>query len=171
MRKAKKWWMAILLGMLLPTMLTGAAGARPLGGPLKVVTVSAADCIPTMDHDWLNQSGYLRMNSGSGYFTCPVHFPEYGTKRARIIKAYVYDNVAGSVQATAYRTLPAGGGWATMTDTMMSNTSPANPQVLTRSWGQISNEVVTQSHGMYVWVWISAASSSPKLYGIKVWYL
>ena len=172
MKTLKKLWAPMLLGMVLAMILTGAAGARPLGGPLKVVTVSAADCIPTEDWDWHNLGLYLRMNSGSGSFTCPVHFPEYGTKRVRIIRAYIYDNHAGSVQVVAYRTAPASATQVNMTPaTMVSTTLGANPQILTSSWGLISNEVVTQSHGMYVWVHITAASLDLKLYGFKIAYV
>ena len=173
MKRLKKWWMPVLLGMLLTTMLFGVAGARPLGGPLKVVTVSAAECIPRDDSDWNNQGGYLYVNSGSGEFTCPVHFPEYGTKRVRIVRVYVYDNDAsGYVGWVAYRTFPAGATQVGMTGAAKtSSDSGADPQVLTRSWGQISNEVVTQNHGMYVRVAISAASSALKLYGFKIWYI
>ena len=171
MKRLKKWWKPMLLGMVLATILFGVAGARPLAAPLKVVTVSAADCIPSTDHDWLIAGNSLEMLSGSGAFTCPVHFPEYGTKRVRIIKAYVYDTVAGVVNARAYRTAPAGATQDAMTDAMASTNSAAMPAVLTRSWGQISNEVVTQSHGMYMSVSINVASPSLLLFGFKIWYI
>ena len=172
MKRVKKSWKPILLGMVLATMLFEAAGARPLGGPLKVVTVSAAECIPTEDWDWRNLGSYLQMNSGVGTFACPVHFPVYGTKRVRIIKVYVRDNTgSGGLSAMAWRTTPAGGAKVAMTNAMFSSDSGADPQVLTMSWGQISNEVVTQSHGMYVSVYLGAASIDLKLYGFRIWYI
>ena len=172
MKRLKKWWKPVLLGMVLAMILTGAAGARPMGGPLKVVAVSAADCIPRWDHDWESWGYYLQMSSGHGNFNCPVHFPEYGTKRVRIIKMYVFDNTGVyNVQAVAYRTSPTAGSQDFMHTLMTTSDSAVDPQVHTRSWGQLSNEVVTQSHAMYMRVSITGPSALLRLYGFRIWYV
>ena len=170
MKQVKKSWIAALVGALLMATLVGVVWARPNGRPeaspaWKVLTVSAADCIPALDgNDWDNWGRFLRCDSGICYFTCPVPLPPE-TVRVKKFEMYAHDEGPLNITSRLHRPYPLAGNALKMAD---ANSSGSSSGVRTFTDTTIANNPVRPRHGTYVW--LKVPTGSYEVYGFRVCY-
>ena len=162
MTKAKKTWIAIVMGVLVVGTLVGVVWARPHGRPqaadiTRKVTLPGAFFHPYEDGElWHNEGREIEVPTGSGVFTAPVIFPCLPSVTVERLILYVEDN-NGSADACAslYRTRPQNGDEALM-GTACSNDVTIVVQPFID--GSINPNVVWPSHGVYVKLQIGGPS-------------
>lgn len=169
MKEIKKWWVAVLLGLLLMATLVGVMfarpGARPNAGASKTLTVPAAAFVPIKDDmDWYNNGSYIQLDSGTGVFIASVQFP--GRVTVESITLYAYDN-NGSAQVCAYlfRSTPPTGNEESMAGVCSTGASDTDPRLFTTTL--ISPNRVTRRHGVYLEI-MFYGSSDLRVYGVKI---
>jgi hypothetical protein len=174
MRRAKKYWMVLLLGAVLMSTLVGVAGARPNDRPMAAVTrritIPGGHFIPTKyTWQWSNNGHYVRNVSGSANYSAPVVFPTGQAVVVESVTLYVYDNVADAdICVTLYRTDPTGGYEDSMANLCSSGSSTTDPRHFTDS--SISNNPVKHGQGIYLWLYIADSGLNLKAYGVRIQY-
>ena len=184
MKKTKKSWIALLLGGLLLATLAGAVWARPQGRPAAhgtaykldrpkahhggfhyTVTIPAAHFHPMIDGlNWLNNGDYIRMDSGSGWFTAAVPMLP-GNRTVESVTMYVMDN-NGAAQAsvTLYRTKTDG----TRQGMAYIATTGSSGSIRSFSDTSISPSTIWGGHGAYLYLVIGATDIS--VYAVQIKY-
>jgi len=187
MKRMRRLWVALLLGLLVVATVVGVALAgsksapvpQPLQATSRTMTVSASGCYPIED-------GQLYYNNGRNIageqdaplqtFICPVYFPDFASRHnIQSVTMYCYDQHTWSgdqydVVAYMYRTEPALGNTETYMGTVRSTgSSSTNPRAFTISGTQINPKVVYPRQGVYFWVGF-VGHSNLMLYGFKVNY-
>ena len=97
MKKAKKWWIPLLLGAMIMATLVGVVWARPKshhGGSHYKIIIPGSAFHPNYDGmNWYAGYGNVHMDSGYGEFTAAVPMPP-GKKTVQKVTLYVEDNNA-----------------------------------------------------------------------------
>ena len=170
MKKLKRSWMAMLMGMLLLGTLVGAVWARPQNRPeaqntTRRVTIPGAFFNPVSDLvDSYNSGNKIYMLTAYGHFTAPVVFPCLSPVTVERLILYADDgNPAMNACAELHRTrLPQGAdvplGWVC---------SPAGTTTGVQPFidDTISPNVVWPAHGVYVWIEIGGPNID--VYGVE----
>jgi hypothetical protein len=174
MKKVKKLWMPLVLGVLLMAALVGVAGARPNARPeaspaLQDHMISAHHCIPdnnfgVVAHMFFNE--YATCTTGGCAYMCPIK-PEQGLIRAQRLALYVYDNGAGDVCIWLVHVYPKNGfnGYVQRLVHQCTTNSAADPQVYAYN---PANFKVSELQDLYVWVQFTGITQ--RLYGLKLKY-
>ena len=179
MKRMKRLWAPLLLGVLLIATLVGAASARPgaapLAAPTKVLTVSGADCYPQLWSTQYNNNGvFIKGVHGTpnACYICPVNFHDYGNHKIIAISMTFLDKVAGGgndIAATFYRTIPS---WSA--EQLMGTLAPvgswAVPQGRTIAGSAMTNRVIYPTTGMYIWICMPGHNDI-LVYGFRINYL
>jgi hypothetical protein len=175
MRKLKRLWAPLLLGVLLLATLVGVASATPNARPLqqawRVLTVPAGDCIPyDADQDWTSSATNVRCDTGSCTWHCVVHFPAAGEQavgavNVKRVTMYVHDTGGGNVQFYLWNTYPPSGSGQVMAS---GNTvaSAADPQAVMDT--SIAYNPVYRSQAPVIWLVILYPSID--VYGFYIHY-
>jgi hypothetical protein len=141
MKKIKRLWIPVLLGVVLMIMLAGVASARPNARPQeqawRVLTVPSSVCIPRQDgDDWYNHINGVYCESGGCVWLCAVDFPAAGQQavgavNVKRVTMFAYDN-SGDAQAAwfyLWKTYPPEVASVAMATGTTTN-SPAFPQTV-----------------------------------------
>ena len=166
MRKLKRLWSPLLLGVLLMATLAGVAtatpNARPLGQAWRVLTVPSADCIPSdADEDWSSSAPQIWCETGGCMWHCVVHFPAAGEQavgavNVKRVTMYAYDNSGGQATFYLWKTyLPNAGSEKIMAQGTTVD-SIAIPQTVMDT--SIEYNPVYRSQAPVMWVTIGATS-------------
>ena len=179
MKRAKNWWMPVLLGVLLMGILVGVAGARPneraqAASGTRQLIIQAADFYPTNNTSAFYNAGYYLtsyVNMSNVIFTAPVQFPAPYYVTVEKVQLFAYDNnTTGHIKMWLMRTKPSVGTEIVTAyiDTGYAFTDPVN---IPRTWTDtsISASVVNPANGTYVRVAISD-DSLLDLYGVRIFY-
>ena len=178
MKSGKKWWMPVLLGVLLMAILVGVAGARPneraqAASGTRQLIIQAADFYPTDNTSafYNNGDAVTSQVNGSGInLVAPVQFPAPYYVTVEKVQLFAYDNnTTGQIKMWLYRTKPS---VATETDMAYIDTGYAftDPSGV-RTWTDttISPNVKNPANGTYLWISFSD-DTNLVLYGVRIFY-
>jgi hypothetical protein len=177
MKRTKRLFIPVVLGVVLIAAVVGVASARPdarpLAQPWRVLTVPPHTCNPRVeDIDYNYYQGYLECNTATCAFVCPLDFPAAGEQavgavNVKRVTAYVLDNdgTASHVRVYFRKIYPVTGGALNMAD-FQSTESTDDPQVVMDT--SIDNNPVYRSQAPYVWVVLNAVGHHA--YGFYIHY-
>jgi hypothetical protein len=173
MKKVKKLWMPLLLGVLLMSTLVGVAGARPNARPeaspaLVDYMFSAKHCNPPSDQtQWRSTATSIMCNNpaGSCGFNCPIKPPHQGVIRVQRLAMYAYDNSAGYVCIWLRHMYPKTATFVDRLTNQCTSDNAADPQTYAYN---PANFKVSPLQDLIVWV--SMANTFAELYGFKLKY-
>ncbi len=165
MKRVKKWWMPVMLGVLLMAVLVGVAGARShdraqAASGTRQLIIQAADFYPTNNTSaFVNQGGYLvsNVNMSTIAFIAPVQFPAAYWVTVEKVQLFAHDNnTTGQIKMWLYRTKPAAGSLVEMAYTE-TGYAFADPVAQARTWTDtsISPSVKNPANGTFLIVWIT----------------
>ena len=171
MKRLKKWWKPMLLGMVLAAILFGVAGARPNARPLAVAwvnhTVSAYHCIPGADTvEWEYNQTKLQCNAAVCYFYCPLRPPHEGSVRIQRLVMYAFDDAPGNVCINLREHQTTTGNAVDRLAWSCTSNSENDPE--TYSYDH-DNFTVSRKEDLYVYVTMNSAAQ--ELYGFKIRYV
>ncbi len=100
MKRAKKWWMPVLLGVLLMAILVGVAGARPneraqAASGTRQLIIQAADFYPVNNTSaFFNGGNFVTslVNGSNTVLVAPVQFPAPYYVTVEKVQWFAYDN-------------------------------------------------------------------------------
>jgi hypothetical protein len=167
MRKVKKLWVPVLLGVVLLVILAGVAGAIPREAASKVLSISPAAFVPDNDNrDYDNWGHFVKCNAGTCYFNAYVNPPAPGSSwTVTGLKLLVDDNNAGAnACAEIWRETVATGKSYRMAQTCSTGAVPNTVRLFSDS--SISYNPVTNSHAVYLRISVPYANLSVR--GVKV---
>ncbi len=178
MKSGKSWWMPVLLGVVLITVLVGVAGAKPNGrsqaaSGTRQLIIQAADFYPTNNTSAFFSNGYYlysKVDGSNVVFIAPVQFPASYYVTVEKVQLFAYDNNSTDrIEMALYRTKPSVGTRTLMAyiSTGLAFTDPTNPRTWTDT--SISPSVVNPAHGTYLSVSISD-DTNLRLYGVRIFY-
>jgi hypothetical protein len=151
MKKAKKWWIPLLLGAMLMAALVGVVWARPksdLGAPPYKVSIPGSAFHPNYDTmDWYAGWGNVHMDSGSGKFTAAVPMPP-GTWTVQNVILFVEDDNATQKACVELERLRVDGTSSTMASVCSPEGTSGGIQGYKDS--SISPSVLKGGHGPYL---------------------
>jgi hypothetical protein len=176
MKRVRRLWMPLLVGVLLTSTVVGVVGARPNARPQqqawRVLTVPAQFCIPGEILDqWVLWTDSLRCMSGACHFMCPLNFPAAGEQavgavNVKRITLYVYDNWSGEVAAAQlFKLYPPMGVFAVMAEAESADLA-VNPQAAMDT--SIDSNPVYRTQGPAIL--LNVAGDNLRVYGIFVHY-
>ncbi|NIN68462.1 MAG: hypothetical protein GTO63_27890 [Anaerolineae bacterium] len=117
MKKAKKWWIPLLLCAMLIAALVGVVWARPksqLGASSYKVTIPGSAFHPNYDGmNWYAGYGNIHMDGGSGEFTAAVPMPP-GRKTVQKVILFVDDANATQTACVSLERLKVDGTSSSM---------------------------------------------------------
>jgi hypothetical protein len=178
MKRIKRLWMPMLLGVLLIATVVGAASARPKARPReqawRVLTVPPSACTSRDDgHAWWHSPHKLECQEGGATcsFLCPVNFPAAGEQAVGAVNVkrltmYFYDNSANDINAGLFKSYPPTGAGVVMAGVAPTGALADDPRAALDS--TIVNNPVYRVQGPYIWV--DAACCNIYLYGFFVHY-
>jgi hypothetical protein len=177
MRKMKRLWISVVLGVLLVATVVGAVSARPNARPVeqawRVLTVPTSACIADDDTDDFEHFGHdLRCDTGTCLFLCPVYFPAAGEQavgavHVKRVTMYAWDNYpAQDVKFWLSKTYPPGGASEVDLAYAVAPASGANPQAVVDT--TIANNPIYRVQAPYLWLLMD--SPNPKVYGFFIHY-
>lgn len=166
---SRRLWVPLLAGLLVAGMLGvaggGAAAVEPRATTASIMIPAAAFIPASDDSDYINNGRVLFLGAGTATFTAPVSFPAPVVSIKRIT-LYAYDNDAGQVCASLYRSRPleatedyAGG--------ICTGNSAAEPQTVYTT-AINPKQVNTTLHGPYLWV--TLFDPTVRFFAVKVTY-
>jgi hypothetical protein len=139
MKRIKRLWIPLLLGLILMTALVGVASARPDAGPReqawRVLTIPSTVCIPHKDSDtWSHGVNRVECPSGVCVFFCAVDFPAAGEQavgavNVKRVTMYAYDNGLGDAEVILFKSYPITGASVQMASGETA-TLAADPQTV-----------------------------------------
>jgi hypothetical protein len=179
MKKARKLWVPVLLGVLLIALMVGVAGAgtsnRPSGalGPTAYITVPGAAFNPSQDEvEWYNYGQWIRNDSLSDYrfYAGPIVFPYAGTVQIKQVVLVAYDNNPGTnaeACATLYKNAFMTGAEQAMASVCSTGSDPAVRRFATTAISP--NQVNPKWAGCYVCLMLRAGTEI-QAYAVRIAY-
>ena len=168
----RKPWKALAVGMVVVVAITGLVWAGPNSTPseqdiTRRVTIPGGFFIPYEDGlDWHNDGRYIRMDSGSGWFTAPVVFPCLPSVTVESLTLYAKDtNAADDARIKLFRTRPDNGIEQEMAYIFTGGTTVDVGEFVDSG---INFPVVWPSQGVYLWLDIEGPAII--VYGVKIEY-
>jgi len=174
MKRTKKMWMPIALGMLLMAVLVGVAGGMPNELPQAsagiMVTIPPAAFNPVAPGcDYLNAGHYVTVNGGTCTFHAPLFFPPGRPLRVNRIIIYAEDNNENKdLCVKLFRMNPATTPVANEEMATVCTTGK-DSAVRTFTTTAISPDGIAWDHGPYLWLEIPGRIGL-SLYGVKLDY-
>jgi hypothetical protein len=178
MKRTKRLFIPVVLGVVLIAAVVGVASARPdarpLAQPWRVLTVPAHACTARSDNtDYQFMAGYVECQSGTCDIICPMEFPAAGEQAVGAINVkrftmYVRDNdgdAGDNIVAYLRKTYPMGGAYQEMAQAS-SVESASVPQVVMDT--SIENNPIYRSQAAYAWFRLETGTL--RLYGSYIHY-
>jgi hypothetical protein len=181
MKKLRRLWMPILVGMLLLATVVGVVGARPGARPLEqgwmVLTVGSNGCSIADDgYDYdLNWDGRLMCSVSNCYFSCPLNFPAAGQQAVGAVSIkrltmYAIDNDGGTtISGYLNKLYPPTAGGVEMAHASTFG-SPNSPFIKAFMDTSIAGNPVYRTQFPAIWI-VMNGSANMRVYGFHVHYV
>jgi hypothetical protein len=179
MKKVRRLWMPVLLGVVLVAALVGVASARPDARPVqqawRVLSVTAGHCYPSLGGtSFLNDGFKVGCGSPVCLFMCPVNFPAAGEQAVGAVTVkrftmYAFDDdpaLGADVDARLAKSYPPTHAQVYLALLQTAGAQGTDPQVLMDT--TIDNNPVWRTQAPYIEVIMGGLLTN--VYGFFVHY-